>query len=149
MPARTAARRRDDDGVAYNAFVATCPTRQLLDTLGSKWSCLVLCALVAAGGPLRYNELSRRIAGISEKMLTRTLRTLQRDGIVTRTIGAKVPVQVDYYLTNLGHELAPVLIETKRWAEAHMDDVVAARSRYDAAFAVGALGRPPVRRVRR
>lgn len=137
MPTRTAAQRRDDDRVAYNAFLATCPTRQLLDTLGDKWVCLVLCALVAAGGPLRYSELSRRIAGVSQKMLTQTLRTLERDGILTRTITARVPVWVDYELTELGEELAPVLIEIKRWAEAHMDSVAAARSSHDAAATVG------------
>lgn len=134
---RTAAQRRDEARVAYNAFVATCPTRQLLDTLGDKWVCLVLCALVA-DGPLRYSELSRRVAGVSQKMLTQTLRTLERDGIVRRTVTARVPVRVDYALTELGHDLAPVLTAIKRWAEANMDRVAESRSTYDAAVTVGA-----------
>jgi len=141
MPTRTAAQRRDDARVAYNAFVATCPTRQLLDTLGDKWVCLVLCALVARDGPLRYSELSRRIAGVSQKMLTQTLRTLERDGMITRTITPRVPVWVDYELTQLGKDLAPVLTAIKGWAEDNMDSVVAARCSYDAAALVGGKGK--------
>jgi len=127
MPVRTAAQRRRDAKIAYNAYIATCPSRQLLDTLANKWVCLVLVAL--AGGPLRHSELARRIAGVSQKMLTQTLRCLERDGLVSRTVTASVPVRVDYELTTLGEDLGGVVRELKRWAERHMPAVLEARRR--------------------
>jgi len=130
MPTATAAQRRDEARLAYNAFVAACPTRQLLDTLSDKWVCLILSALV--DGPRRHSDLARTIAGVSQKMLTQTLRRLERDGLVTRTVTPSVPVRVEYELTALGHNLAPVLGAIKLWAEAHMDEVFAARDAYDA-----------------
>jgi DNA-binding HxlR family transcriptional regulator len=133
MATRTAAQRRDEEKLAYNAFLDGCPTRQLLNTLSDKWVCLVLAAL--GDGPLRYSELSRRIAGVSQKMLTQTLRTLLRDGIVTRTVTPTVPVRVDYELTDLGRDLAPVLTAIKTWAEANMDRIDRARSAFDTAVA--------------
>jgi DNA-binding HxlR family transcriptional regulator len=131
MPTRTAAQRRDEAKLAYNAFLDACPTRQLLDALSDKWVTLVLAAL--DDGPLRYSELSRMIAGVSQKMLTQTLRTLQRDGVVTRTVTPSVPIRVDYQLTALGKDLAPVLTAIKTWAEANMDRIAQARTTFDAA----------------
>jgi DNA-binding HxlR family transcriptional regulator len=90
---------------------------------------LVLAAL--SNGPQRYNEIARTVAGVSQKMLTQTLRTLERDGLATRTVTPTVPVRVDYELTDLGQSLLPVMRAIKDWAEAHMDDVLLARSRYD------------------
>jgi DNA-binding HxlR family transcriptional regulator len=133
MTTATAAQRRDDAKLAYNAFMAACPTRQLLDTLSDKWVCLVLSVLV--NGPQRHSDLARTIAGVSQKMLTQTLRRLERDGLVTRTVTPSVPVRVDYALTPLGHNLAPVIGAIKLWAEAHMDEVLAARDVYDTAGA--------------
>ena len=130
MPTQTAAQRRDEAKLAYNAFIDACPTRQLLDTLSDKWLCLVLAAL--SDGPLRYSELARQIAGVSQKMLTQTLRTLQRDGLVTRTVTPSVPVRVDYELTDLGRDLAPVTNAIKTWAEANMDRIELARLTFDA-----------------
>jgi DNA-binding HxlR family transcriptional regulator len=129
MPTMTAAERRDEAREAYNAFIAACPTRQLLDAISDKWVTLVLTALVS--GPQRYSELSRTIAGVSQKMLTQTLRGLERDGLVTRSMTLSVPVRVDYALTPLGQCLLDVLRQVKGWAEAHMDEVLAARERYD------------------
>ncbi|HEY0804194.1 MAG TPA: helix-turn-helix domain-containing protein [Pseudonocardiaceae bacterium] len=129
MPTQTAAQRRDEAKQAYNAFIDACPTRQLLDTLTDKWLCLVLAAL--SDGPLRYSELCRRIAGVSQKMLTQTLRTLQRDGLVARTVTPSVPVRVDYELTDLGRDLAPVTTAIKTWAEANMDRIELARLAFD------------------
>jgi DNA-binding HxlR family transcriptional regulator len=125
MPTMTAAERRAKEREAYNAYIAECPTRELLGTLSSKWVTLVVTAL--ADGPKRYSELSRRIAGVSQKMLTQTLRALERDGLVERSITPSVPVRVDYALTGLGESLLPLVRELKAWAEAHMDDVLAAR----------------------
>jgi DNA-binding HxlR family transcriptional regulator len=129
MPVRTAAQRRREAKSAYDAFLAACPSRQLLDVLTDKWVCLILGAL--AGGQKRHGEIARIIAGVSQKMLTQTLRTLERDGLVTRTVTPSVPVRVDYELTALGRDLEGVLVPLKRWAERNMDHVLAARRAHD------------------
>jgi DNA-binding HxlR family transcriptional regulator len=129
MPTMTAAQRRAAAKAEYDAFLAQCPSRQLLDRISDKWVTLVLAALQA--GPRRYSELSRTIAGVSQKMLTQTLRSLERDGLVTRTVTATVPVTVSYELTDLGRSLQAVMVGLKDWAESNMDDVLAARASYD------------------
>ncbi|WP_027340949.1 winged helix-turn-helix transcriptional regulator [Hamadaea tsunoensis] len=129
MPTATAADRRAAAKHEYNAFLAICPSRRLLDALADKWVCLVIAAL--AGGPRRYNDLGRDIAGVSQKMLTQTLRTLERDGLVARTVTPTVPVRVDYELTELGSSLLPVTRAIKDWAELHMDEVEKAQAAYD------------------
>jgi DNA-binding HxlR family transcriptional regulator len=126
----TAAQRRAADKADYDAFIADCPSRRLLDRLSDKWATLVLCALDEE--PQRYSQLARTIAGVSQKMLTQTLRSLERDGLLTRTVTATVPVTVTYELTDLGRSLLVVFGELKRWAEAHMDAVLDARASYDA-----------------
>jgi DNA-binding HxlR family transcriptional regulator len=128
MATMTAAQRRERERATYNAYVAECPSRQVLDALSDKWVTLVLTAL--AGSPQRYSELSRTIAGVSQKMLTQTLRMLERDGLVTRTITPSVPVRVDYQLTSLGHTLLPVVRAIKDWSETHIAEVQAARAAY-------------------
>lgn len=130
MATTTAAQRREQAKRDYDAFLEGCPTRELLSRLTDKWVALVIPAL--ASGPQRHGELAHRVAGVSQKMLTQTLRTLERDGLVTRTVTASVPVRVDYALTPLGHELFPVMIAFKDWAETHMDRVFEARARFDA-----------------
>ncbi|MGK5673086.1 winged helix-turn-helix transcriptional regulator [Micromonospora sp. URMC 106] len=130
MATTTAAQRRDQAKRDYDAFLEQCPTRELLSRLTDKWVALVIPAL--ADGPRRHSELADRIAGVSQKMLTQTLRTLERDGLVARTVTASVPVRVDYELTPLGHELFPVLVAIKSWAETHMDRVFDARAQFDA-----------------
>ena len=130
MPTMTAAQRRAADKADYDAFLAGCPSRQLLDRISDKWVTLVLAAL--EGGPQRYSQLARTIAGVSQKMLTQTLRTLERDGLLTRTVTATVPVTVTYELTDLGRSLQAVITGLKYWAESHMDEVLSARSSYDA-----------------
>jgi DNA-binding HxlR family transcriptional regulator len=130
MPTRTAAQRRAESATAYNAFLAACPTRRLLDTISDKWVTLILAAL--ADGPQRYSELRRHIAGVSQKMLTQTLRSLERSGLVSRSVTASVPVRVDYELTPLGASLMPVVLAVKTWAEHHIDAVRIAEHAYDA-----------------
>ncbi|WP_307848825.1 winged helix-turn-helix transcriptional regulator [Microbispora oryzae] len=115
--------------MAYDAYLATCPTRQLLDRISDKWVSLLLNAL--ADGPQRYSGLSRKIAGVSQKMLTQTLRALERDGLVCRSVTPSVPVRVDYALTPLGGSLLPVMRAIKDWAEMHIEQVAAARDAYD------------------
>ncbi|SFC60673.1 transcriptional regulator, HxlR family [Nocardioides terrae] len=115
----------------FDAFDASCPSRRLLDAIGDKWVSLVVVAL-GLRGPLRYSQLSAQIAGVSQKMLTQTLRGMERDGLLLRTVTPSVPVRVDYELTPLGASLLDVLRHVKEWAEAHMGEVDAARAAYDA-----------------
>src|SRR3954466_8676607 len=131
MPTMTAAQKREEAKVSYDAFVAGCPSRQLLDRISDKWVALVLAAL-ADDGTMRFSQLGRRLAGVSQKMLTQTLRSLERDGLVVRSVTPTVPVTVDYTLTPLGESLDELMRGLKAWAEAHMDVVQAARDEYDA-----------------
>jgi DNA-binding HxlR family transcriptional regulator len=126
----TAEAQRAQQKIVYNAFMADCPTRQVLATIGDKWAALVIAVL--AGGPRRHSEIARSIAGVSQKMLTQTLRILERDGLVNRTVTASVPVRVDYELTELGQSLAPVLGALKVWSETHIEHILAARDTFEA-----------------
>jgi DNA-binding HxlR family transcriptional regulator len=130
MPTRTAAQHRAEARTAYDAYLAACPSRQLLARLSDKWTTLVVTAL--ADGPQRYAELARTIAGVSQKMLTQTLRSLERDGLVTRTVTPAVPVRVDYELTAIGRELLTVLAAVKTWSEQYIEQVLDSRDSYDA-----------------
>ncbi|GGK60248.1 transcriptional regulator [Planomonospora parontospora subsp. parontospora] len=130
MATRTIEQRRQDARAAYDAYLAACPARQLLDTISDKWVSLLLNAL--ADGPKRYSDLSRIVAGVSQKMLTQTLRSMERDGLVTRTVTPAVPVRVDYELTGLGRDLQPLMRAIKSWAESHIEQVHEARADYDA-----------------
>ncbi|MEH3033314.1 MAG: helix-turn-helix domain-containing protein [Aeromicrobium erythreum] len=137
MATTTATQRREQAKDAYNAFLAVCPSRQLLDRLSDKWVVLVLCALGgdADGGEvtsLRYSELARTIAGVSPKMLTQTLRALERDGLLTRTVKPTVPVTVAYALTDLGRSLHRTTTALRTWAQEHMPEVQEHRDRFDA-----------------
>jgi DNA-binding HxlR family transcriptional regulator len=142
MATKTAAQTRAQAKANYDAFLANCPSRQLLDRISDKWVALILAAL-GSDGPrpgddsvgdpraMRYSELSHRLAGVSQKMLTQTLRSLERDGLVTRTVTPTVPVTVTYELTDLGLSLQDTMLRIKTWAEAHMDQVLANRESYD------------------
>lgn len=142
----TAVQKRAQAKVEYDAFLAACPSRQLLDRISDKWVTLVLCALATGdrpipdvdrdgnagpSRPLRYSELARQLAGVSQKMLTQTLRSLERDGLVVRTVTPTVPVTVTYELTGLGLSLHQAVRTMKAWAEGHMDDVFAHRGLHD------------------
>ena len=143
MATMTAAQQRAQAKAEYDAFLAACPSRKLLDRISDKWVTLVLAALGSDGShqlgagcageprPMRYSELLRLLAGVSQKMLTQTLRSLERDGLVTRTVTPTVPVTVTYELTALGLSLQQVMRDVKAWAEAHMDEVLVNRDRYD------------------
>ena len=101
--------------------------RQTLDRVGDKWS-LLLIAVVEAG-PLRYTDLQRQVPGISQRMLTLTLRQLQEDGLVTRTAYAEVPPRVEYSLTPLGRGLHEIVTSLIGWAADHHDEIRANRER--------------------
>lgn len=140
MATTTAAQRREEARQAFDAYLAECPARRLLDRLTDKWVTLVLTAL--SDGPRRYSDLARRIAGVSQKMLTQTLRNLERDGLITRTLTPSVPVRVDYALTPLGESLMPLVAAIKGWAESHIPEVEDARRRYDAERPGRVAGQP-------
>ncbi|MEU6742179.1 winged helix-turn-helix transcriptional regulator [Streptosporangium sandarakinum] len=143
MATMSAAQQRAQAKVEYDAFVAACPSRKLLDRISNKWVTLILAALGGDGAhqpgagctgeprAMRYSELARLLAGVSQKMLTQTLRSLERDGLVARTVVPTVPVTVSYELTELGLSLYEMMRGLKAWAEAHMDDVLAHRATYD------------------
>lgn len=113
-----------------NIYAADCPTRKVLDRIADKWTVLVLVLLEA--GPMRFNRLRREIDGISQKMLSQTLKSLERDGLVDRTAFATVPVTVEYALTPLGHTLTRTLSGLQTWAEGHIAEIAKAQRRYDA-----------------
>ena len=129
MPTMTAAQRREQEKAAFDSFLADCPSRLVLDRISDKWVTLVIASL--ADGPRRFSEVSRQLAGVSQKMLTQTLRTLERDGLVSRTVTASVPVRVDYELTALGHSLLDPIKHLKAWAEDHVPEVREAQEAYD------------------
>lgn len=112
-----------------NVFAAQCPTRLLLDRIADKWTVLLLATL--SDGPARFNALKRRIDGVSQKMLAHTLRQMERDGLVTRTVEATVPVTVTYEITEMGLTLVEALKSIIDWAELNMPAVERAQQRYD------------------
>jgi len=107
-----------------------CTVRQVLDHVGGKWSISIL--LAAIDGPVRFTELERHIDGISRRMLTLTLRNLERDGLLIRTIYPTVPPKVEYTATEMARELRDSLSGLTTWAEQHHPDIAAARTLYDA-----------------
>lgn len=109
----------------------TCPIRHILARFSDKWSTLSIFHLGDAG-TLRFNELKKRIDGVSQRMLTVTLRTLERDGLVTRRIYPEIPPRVEYELTDLGRSLLVQIIELGDWASNHSKQIVEARKRFDA-----------------
>lgn len=118
---------------AANVFDTNCPTREVLDRVGDKWAVLIL--LILAGETRRFNELRRLIGGISQKMLSQTLKSLERDGLVSRRAIATVPVTVEYAITPLGRTLHGAVEALRLWAESHIGDVQECRRRYDRAAA--------------
>ncbi len=115
--------------VHADPFDPRCPSRRVLDRIGDRWSVLVI--LVLSDGTKRYGDLARTIGGVSQKMLTQTLRGLERDGLVTRTVYAEVPPRVEYDLTELGGSLLEAVQGLTDWATSHMGEVVKARAGYD------------------
>lgn len=111
-----------------NPYEQGCPTRHILDRIGDKWTVLIVGAL--GDESLRFSELRRRIEGISQKMLTQTLRALEEDGLVTRTVYAEVPARVEYRLTEAGHSLRAPLQALEEWSITHLADVLHARTHY-------------------
>ncbi|SHF15283.1 winged helix-turn-helix transcriptional regulator [Streptoalloteichus hindustanus] len=131
-PARATGARPDDS--PGDLFNPACPTRQVLDRLSGKWESMLIKVLAgAAPGEVRFAELRRRVSGISQKMLSQTLRSLERDGLVARRVEPTVPPAVHYSLTPLGLSLDGPLDVLRQWAERHVVEIETARTRYDEA----------------
>lgn len=119
--------------LAWNVYSNHCPTREVLARLADKWALLVIGRLES--GPVRFNHLRREVQGISQKVLTQTLRRLERDGLVARQVFATVPVTVEYSITPLGQTLTETISVLTHWAEKNMEAVQAAQAAWDAANA--------------
>ncbi len=115
--------------LSWNAYATSCPTRLVLDRIADKWAVLVLGLL--ANGPVRFNQLRRQIEGISQKMLSQTLKSLERDGLVSRKVTPTVPVTVEYSITPLGETLSATVDGLRIWAETHIEKVLVAQQLYD------------------
>ncbi|MFD3498218.1 winged helix-turn-helix transcriptional regulator [Streptomyces sp. NPDC058676] len=126
----TTQERTEAQDLPYNVFAKACPSRGTLEHVTGRWGALTLGALHE--GSLRFNELRRRVDGVSEKMLSQTLHALERDGLVHREAQPTNPPRVDYELTPLGREIAARLTGLIEFVEGRMDDVLTARERYDA-----------------
>ncbi|MGW2486596.1 winged helix-turn-helix transcriptional regulator [Streptomyces sp. NPDC001606] len=119
----------DHEDLAYNVFAKACPSRGTLEHVTGRWGALTLGALYE--GSLRFNELRRRVDGVSEKMLSQTLHALERDGLVHREAQPTNPPRVDYELTPLGRQVAERLLALIHCVEGAMDEVLASREAYD------------------
>ena len=113
----------------WNVFNDQCPTRLVLARIADKWTVMIVLRL--SQKRLRFGELRREIPGISQKMLTQTLRALERDGLVVRTVYAEVPPRVEYSLTGLGKTLVGILTQIRDWSETHIEAVLAAQKAFD------------------
>ena len=113
--------------IGYDAFRRSCPSQAILKTLASKWVNLVIVALRA--GTLRHGQLARKLEGITPKMLTQTLRILERDGLVKRQMFQVIPPKVEYQLTELGQSLAGLMDQIRAWSEQHVPEIAEARER--------------------
>ncbi|MFI5697319.1 winged helix-turn-helix transcriptional regulator [Kribbella sp. NPDC051586] len=113
-----------------NVFDPNCPTRVILDRIGDKWT--VLAVLLLRDGPLRFTELRDGIGRVAPKVLTQTLRRMERDGLVTREVFAEIPPRVVYTLTPMGASLIEPIKVLTDWAETHMPAITKAQTQYDA-----------------
>ncbi|MBB3676341.1 winged helix-turn-helix transcriptional regulator [Modestobacter versicolor] len=116
--------------IGDGAQARACTVRQVLDRIGGKWSIGIV--VEASQGPVRFTELERRLDGISRRMLTLTLRNLERDGLLERTVYPTVPPKVEYTATPMAAELYETLVTLTNWAERHRDEIATARAEYDA-----------------
>jgi DNA-binding HxlR family transcriptional regulator len=113
----------------WDVYNEHCPTRMVLDRIADKWTVLIIGAL--ENETKRFGELRREIGGVSQKMLTQTLRGLERDGLVARVVYASVPPKVEYSLTKLGRTLVRTLEAIRQWSEKSIENVLKARDDYD------------------
>jgi DNA-binding HxlR family transcriptional regulator len=112
-----------------DAYLKYCASRTVLETVANKWAALLVDTL--RHGTLRFGELRRKLDGITQKSLTQSLRTLERDGMVVRTVYPTVPPRVEYSLTPLGHSVADLMSGIRQWSEEHLLEILDARDTYD------------------
>jgi len=116
--------------IDWNIYNKDCPTRQVLNRIADKWTVLVVGSL--SQRTKRFSELKKEISGVSQKMLTQTLRGMERDGLLTRKVYPTVPPKVEYTLTDLGNSLITMLNEIRNWSEGNIETVLASQKEYDA-----------------
>lgn len=119
----------EDNRFSPNVYEENCPTRMILDHIADKWTALILWRLT--DGPVRFNQLRRDVQGISQKVLSQTLKQMERDGLIDRQAFATVPVTVEYSVTELGHTLAEKVAAISLWAQDNIEQVLAAQAKYD------------------
>jgi DNA-binding HxlR family transcriptional regulator len=124
---------------SVQSYLHACPARTVLETLANTWTLLVLSFLRRHDGPMRFNQLRRHLKGVTQKTLTQTLRSLERDGLVTRTVYLTVPPRVEYAVTSLGGQVGELFSGLGGWAEQHVDEILAAHKHSDARPAPGPL----------
>lgn len=113
-----------------NSIIEICPVRNVVARFGNKWALLVILVL-SESGPIRYNELGRRIPDISPRILSSTLRALEADGLVSRVSYHEVPPRVEYSLTDTGRSLVPIILQLTEWAQKNMKTIVENRRRFE------------------
>ncbi len=128
-PSRNLVSSPEPPAAPPDPYAASCPTRLLLDRIGDKW--MVLTLGLIRDKPRRFNALRREIEGVTQKMLSQTLKQMERDGLITRTVLPTAPISVEYAITPLGGTLAAVLDGLQLWARDHMADVLTSRRLYD------------------
>ncbi|WP_182882691.1 winged helix-turn-helix transcriptional regulator [Microbispora sp. H10949] len=114
---------------AADAYLRDCASRKVLDSIANKWTCLLVDAL--RDGPVRFGALRRKLDGITQKSLTQTLRAMERDGMVVRTMYPTIPPRVEYELSDLGHSLVVLMEGIRVWSETHVGEIEAARAAFD------------------
>jgi DNA-binding HxlR family transcriptional regulator len=128
----------DTKDLPANILDPDCPSRVIFQRIGDKWASLVVQVL--ADGPIRFSELRKMVHVVTPKVLTQTLRTLERDGLITRSVYAQVPPRVEYELTELGASLLEPLTLLRLWAEDHVPSILRARDAYDDAKDEAVIG---------
>ena len=113
----------------WNVYDKNCPTRMILNRIADKWTVLIVGAL--AQETKRFNQLRKEVDGISQKMLTQVLRSMERDGLLIRTVYPTIPPKVEYKLTQQGKSLTQLLANIRDWSEQHADYILQAQTRYD------------------
>lgn len=114
-----------------NSIIEICPVRNVVTRFGNKWALLVLL-VISENDPIRYNELGRKIPDISSRVLSSTLRILEADGLISRTLYNEVPARVEYSLTEIGRSLIPIILQLTAWAQANMKTIIAHRQQSEA-----------------
>ncbi|WP_307845178.1 helix-turn-helix domain-containing protein [Planomonospora sp. ID67723] len=112
-----------------DAYLRGCASRTVLEAIANKWTCLLVDAL--QHGPVRFGALRRKLDGITQKSLTQTLRAMERDGMVIRTVYPTIPPRVEYELSDLGRSVVGLMEGIKRWSEEHVGEILTARDAYD------------------